>query len=700
MFRTALFYLGPCLLGGLMLCAQPQPPPLHRFDLPALAATNAGAARMVAGPGGGKKALLFKPGGESTYLSLPGADSVPWGRAAYLVCEVYHENDFSVVLHLDFYSRNGEKDSTGKDYVQVATRYGVLPRLPTRVVLPLNYLDAQNIFPPKYPRQLKGGVQGRRMRSDETDRVHLWLAPVEKGYGATLTIRDVYLSTEMPPPLPAPAAPVVDPLGQWTAKDWPGKTRSEAELKTRLLALEKDAAPRQFPAGWSRYGGYKAKPFKATGYFRTHHDGQRWWLVDPEGYAFLSVGVDVVRPDASGPVAGMEDLLAWLPRRDDPQFKDAWSGDNLSFHTVNLIRAFGPQWRRRWETMTAGLTRQWRFNTVANWSDRPFIKSAGLPYVIDLDDFPTTGKKLFRDFPDVFDPAYRAEARRFAGQLAAVKNDPLLIGYFLSNEPHWAFGNHNLAFEMLGTAEPSFTKKELVRSLKKQYGGDLNAFNAAWKLSLPGFEALETTVLRQGSQLTDQSWADLKEFSNVMVDAYVKTVCDEVKAVDPNHLNLGLRYAYISSDLCYRAGAYFDVFSINGYSSPMPPNTAEVARRSGKPVMIGEFHFGATDRGLPATGIQGAADQVQRGVAYRHYVEGGLARPEVVGLHYFQWNDQPVLGRFDGENYNIGLVDVCNQPYPELTEAVRQTNERLYEVAAGKQKPYDKLLKKAPQIYY
>jgi hypothetical protein len=72
----------------------------------------------------------------------------------------------------------------------------------------------------------------------------------------------------------------------------------------------------------------------------------------------------------------------------------------------------------------------------------------------------------------------------------------------------------------------------------------------------------------------------------------------------------------------------------------------------------------------------------------------------VVGLHYFQWNDQPVLGRFDGENYNIGLVDVCNQPYPELTEAVRQTNERLYEVATGKQKPYDKLLKKAPQIYY
>jgi hypothetical protein len=338
MRKRAFLFLSLCLLGSLVVRAQPRPERhpsdasrLHPFDLPALAATNAEAARLVAGPNGGSGSILFKPGSEKTYLTLPGADAAPWGKAAYLVCEVYHENDFSVVLHLDFFSRNGTRDSTGKDAAQVAVRYGVLPRLPTQVVLPLDHLDAQRIFPPKYARQLKGGVQGRRMRADETSRVALWLAPVETGYGATLTIRDVYLAAEMPRPLPAPAAPVVDRLGQWTAKDWPGKTRSEEELKTRLLALEKDASSRQFPAGWSRYGGYKAKAFRASGYFRTHHDGQRWWLVDPEGYAFLSVGVDVVRPDAQGPVAGMEALFAWLPRRDDPQFRDAYSGSRSAF---------------------------------------------------------------------------------------------------------------------------------------------------------------------------------------------------------------------------------------------------------------------------------------------------------------------------------------------------------------------------------
>ena len=170
--------------------------------------------------------------------------------------------------------------------------------------------------------------------------------------------------------------------------------------------------------------------------------------------------------------------------------------------------------------------------------------------------------------------------------------------------------------------------------------------------------------------------------------------------MDPNHLNLGLRYAWISSDLCYRAGTWFDVFSINGYSYPGPPETAEIARRSGKPVLIGEYHFGATDRGLPSTGIQGAENQQARGEAYRYYLEQGFARPEVIGIHYFQWMDQPVFGRFDGENYNIGFLDICLQPYRELTDQAAVSHEVMYEVATGEVKPFDKVIKKSPQIYF
>ena len=36
-----------------------------------------------------------------------------------------------------------------------------------------------------------------------------------------------------------------------------------------------------------RFGGWTGKRFKATGFFRLEKD-ERWWLVTPEGNAFLS----------------------------------------------------------------------------------------------------------------------------------------------------------------------------------------------------------------------------------------------------------------------------------------------------------------------------------------------------------------------------------------------------------------------------
>jgi hypothetical protein len=56
-------------------------------------------------------------------------------------------------------------------------------------------------------------------------------------------------------------------------------------------------------------------------------------------------------------------------------------------------------------------------------------------------------------------------------------------------------------------------------------------------------------------------------------------------------------------------------------------------------------------------------------------VEQAMALPYFLGAHWFQWQDQPVLGRMDGENYNIGLVDVTNRPYLELVQALKDTHE-------------------------
>ena len=55
----------------------------------------------------------------------------------------------------------------------------------------------------------------------------------------------------------------------------------------------------------------------------------------------------------------------------------------------------------------------------------------------------------------------------------------------------------------------------------------------------------------------------------------------------------------------------------------------------------------------------------------------------MLGAHYFQMVDQPVTGRFDGENYNLGLLNQLDLPYPEMVSFAKATHRRMYRVHAG-----------------
>jgi hypothetical protein len=68
-----------------------------------------------------------------------------------------------------------------------------------------------------------------------------------------------------------------------------------------------------------------------------------------------------------------------------------------------------------------------------------------------------------------------------------------------------------------------------------------------------------------------------------------------------------------------------------------------------------------------------------RAETYKNYVQGALANPYIVGTHWFQYKDQATTGRGDGENYQIGFVDICDTPYPETITAVRQVGYNMYE---------------------
>ncbi len=185
---------------------------------------------------------------------------------------------------------------------------------------------------------------------------------------------------------------------------------------------------------------------------------------------------------------------------------------------------------------------------------------------------------------------------------------------------------------------------------------------------------------------------DADEFLGLTLGTFYETCCREIRAVDPDHLLLGGRfYTPSMADPYVRACRAFDVYSFNLYSWTAPKDAiARITALSGRPVLIGEFHYGVEDRGLTAS-LVAVQSEEERGLAYRHFVENAAALPQVVGAHWFQWADQPATGRFDGECYNIGLVDVTDVSYDDFLSHVKETHARLYAVCRGETTPYTHL---------
>ena len=195
----------------------------------------------------------------------------------------------------------------------------------------------------------------------------------------------------------------------------------------------------------------------------------------------------------------------------------------------------------------------------------------------------------------------------------------------------WALEAHNIASEMLEAHPGTETRKALAHWLRKRYKDDAADWSVSWGLGLrvlrrrggPDRPRAPPTARRSRR-------SDLWEFSKEMVRAYVGIPGLACNEVDPNHLNLGMRYASLSSELLYEAVGVFDVFSINAYEMEPPARSiAEITARTRRPVMIGEFHFGAP-RSRPALHRRPGRGQSQRerGIAYRRYVETAAADPE------------------------------------------------------------------------
>ena len=160
---------------------------------------------------------------------------------------------------------------------------------------------------------------------------------------------------------------------------------------------------------------------------------------------------------------------------------------------------------------------------------------------------------------------------------------------------------------------------------------------------------------------------------------YFKAVREVLNKFAPEKLYLGCRSNSPNFNrIAFEAAAeYCDVISINHYDYNL--STFKETEGLDKPLIVGEYHFGALDRGLPHAGLRSASNQKQRARIYQHFVNQALESDYIVGAHWFQYVDQLYTARSDGENYQIGFVDICDRPHQEMIDATRKISSYLYD---------------------
>ena len=420
----------------------------------------------------------------------------------------------------------------------------------------------------------------------------------------------------------------------------------------------------------------------------------KWWLVDPDGHLFFSHGVDAVFTGAETGVSFREDYFAWLPSKDDPDFGAFWSVrsspeahgfykdpahvpyDRFDFAKANARRKYGPDWERECAERAHARMRAWGLNTMAAWSSVPIREMRRTPYTAK---FNTRGPAIegssgwWGKLRDPFAPEFASNVCASAAEAAALSgDDPWCVGWFVDNELSWGSDDREIGRAVLRSPATQPAKLAARDLLAAKYGS-AGALDAAWGTGYGSWEGFLAAT-----NLPDEARCgpDLESIHRAAVARYFQTVRDAVKAVAPNRLYLGCRIAW-GRDVVYEECAkYADVVSVNAYGRPpmrdLPPTAED------KPMLSGEFHFGALDRGMFHTGLVAVRDQDERADAYRAYVGACLDHPRYVGAHWFQWMDQPLTGRGDGENYQIGFVTVTDAPYPELVRAARDTAATMY----------------------
>jgi hypothetical protein len=386
------------------------------------------------------------------------------------------------------------------------------------------------------------------------------------------------------------------------------------------------------------------------------------WLVTPCGQRFLTLGVNVLD--------GGENERQMVGKR--------YSG----YYWRNFAPSIGD-----WVDQTKRRLVGWGFNSAGAWSLPP--QQLKLPTIINLE----LGRNAKFHWFDPFAPETETRMMALARKLVApYRNSPYRIGYFSDNEVGWWAGALFVFYSM--KPADSATKQRWVATLQRHYAADWARFTADFK---PPAGVASWTELLATTGMTRMRPGGagihvVREWCGIVAHHYYALAARAIRAADPDALYFGDRLPIYYDPAAVRAMApYVDAIATNYNADASDGWIADYyfdgLRRlsGGKPVLVSEWFFAARQNrtGNRNNGHLMTVDtQSERAAGAAVATENFAAIPELIGLDWFQYYDDPKGGRADGEDYDFGLVDVGDQPYRRLTSALANANRQALEIHA------------------
>lgn len=444
-------------------------------------------------------------------------------------------------------------------------------------------------------------------------------------------------------------------------------------------------------ASFDKYGGWTGIKFKATGFFRVEK-ADRWWIVSPEGNAFLSFGINHLVPDL---------------------FKQ-------DFHREQMLKIFGLDDFRDYAVYSKAL-RKWflqtckdfGFNTAGVHTSLQTINNPrpAIPYMqpIHFMDIPHwKGDIPDSNFKDMFSKEYALHCDGMAREIAGAKrDDPYLFGYAMTDCPLFTEEDCRERPDTIGGArrgsrigfprkfrnldDSAPAKQVYVKTMQKIYEGKIGKFNKTYGTRFKSFDELGAAVdWRKHTDLSNgNETRDNVEFLKVCVAKYYEVGRDAIRKYDDNHMFLGDKIHANTDSIDTVLPAthkYTDIVMYQMYAKfeVQEPGLDRWAKITDKPFLNGDSAYTMVTEDMPRPYGPIADTLEQRAEWTKEFMEKAFARPDFVGWHYCGLIDATMKHPRKQDRQHSGLIDQYGNPYPILQSYIKKFTGEMYQVATSR----------------